>query len=410
MQYRSGIRPIGRSGRSALRQAPEPGLVRAMSVVVLIVAAGRGQRAGAGLPKQYRRLAGRPVLARTLAAFLGQPRVDRVAVVIHPDDRPLYDEATAGMDLLPPIAGGPTRQDSVRLGLEALADLGPDIVLVHDAARPFVSPELIERVIDAAPAIAALPVVDTLKRAEDGKAATGPARDGLWRAQTPQGFAYQALRDAHHAARGGPELTDDAAVAAAAGIAVALVEGDEANFKLTTPEDFRRAEALLINRHPDVRVGQGFDVHALADLPGRPLMLGGIAVPHARALAGHSDADVALHALTDAVLGALAEGDIGQAFPPSDDRWRGAASDQFLAFARDRVAARGGVIAHVDLTLICERPRIGPHREAMRTRIADILGVDLARVAVKATTTEKLGFTGRGEGIAAQALATVRLP
>jgi len=410
MQYRSGVRPIGRSGRSALRQAPEPGLVRAMSVVVLIVAAGRGQRAGAGLPKQYRRLAGRPVLARTLAAFLGQPRVDRVAVVIHPDDRPLYDEATAGLDLLPPIAGGPTRQDSVRLGLEALADLGPDIVLVHDAARPFVSPELIGRVIDAVPAIAALPVVDTLKRAEDGKATTGPARDGLWRAQTPQGFAYQALREAHRAAHGGPELTDDAAVAATAGIAVALIEGDEANFKLTTPDDFRRAEALLINRHPDVRVGQGFDVHALADLPGRPLMLGGIAVPHARALAGHSDADVALHALTDAVLGALAEGDIGQAFPPSDERWRGAASDQFLAFARDRVAARGGVIAHVDLTLICERPRIGPHREAMRTRIADILGVDLDRVAVKATTTEKLGFTGRGEGIAAQAVATVRLP
>lgn len=410
MQYRSGVRPIGRSGRSALRQAPEPGLVRAMSVVVLIVAAGRGQRAGAGLPKQYRRLAGRPVLARTLAAFLGQRRVDRVAVVIHPDDRPLYDEATAGLDLLPPIAGGPTRQDSVRLGLEALADLGPDIVLVHDAARPFVSPELIGRVIDAVPAIAALPVVDTLKRAEDGKATTGPARDGLWRAQTPQGFAYQPLREAHRAAHGGPELTDDAAVAATAGIAVALVEGDEANFKLTTPDDFRRAEALLINRHPDVRVGQGFDVHALADLPGRPLMLGGIAVPHARALAGHSDADVALHALTDAVLGALAEGDIGQAFPPSDERWRGAASDQFLAFARDRVAARGGVIAHVDLTLICERPRIGPHREAMRTRIADILGVDLDRVAVKATTTEKLGFTGRGEGIAAQAVATVRLP
>lgn len=410
MQYRSGVRPIGRSGRSALRQAPEPGLVRAMSVVVLIVAAGRGQRAGAGLPKQYRRLAGRPVLARTLAAFLAQPRVDRVAVVIHPDDRPLYDEATAGLDLLPPIAGGPTRQDSVRLGLEALADLAPDIVLVHDAARPFVSPELIERVIAAVPAIAALPVVDTLKRAEDGKATTGPARDGLWRAQTPQGFAYQALREAHRAAHGGPELTDDAAVAATAGIAVALVEGDEANFKLTTPDDFRRAEALLINRHPDVRVGQGFDVHALADLPGRPLMLGGIAVPHARALAGHSDADVALHALTDAVLGALAEGDIGQAFPPSDERWRGAASDQFLAFARDRVAARGGVIAHVDLTLICERPRIGPRREAMRTRIADILGVDLDRVAVKATTTEKLGFTGRGEGIAAQAVATVRLP
>lgn len=410
MQYRSGTRPIGQAGRSVLRQAPEPGLVRAMSVVVLIVAAGRGQRAGAGLPKQYRRLAGRPVLARTLAAFLGHPRVDRVAVVIHPDDRPLYDEATAGLDLLPPIAGGPTRQDSVRLGLEALAGLAPDIVLVHDAARPFVSPELIERVVDAVPAIAALPIVDTLKRAEGGKAAAGPARDGLWRAQTPQGFPYPALRDAHRAARGGPELTDDAAVATAAGIAVALVEGDEANFKLTTPDDFRRAEALLINRHPDVRVGQGFDVHALADLPGRPLMLGGIVVPHGRALAGHSDADVALHALTDALLGALAEGDIGQAFPPSDERWRGAASDQFLAFARDRVAARHGVIAHVDLTLICERPRIGPHREAMRARIADILGIGPDRVAVKATTTEKLGFTGRGEGIAAQAVATVRLP
>jgi 2-C-methyl-D-erythritol 4-phosphate cytidylyltransferase/2-C-methyl-D-erythritol 2,4-cyclodiphosphate synthase len=381
-----------------------------MSVVALIVAAGRGQRAGAGTPKQYRRLAGRPVLARTLAAFAGHPRIDRIAVVIHPDDRPLYDEATTGFDLLPPISGGATRQDSVRLGLEALAGLAPDIVLVHDAARPFIPAGLIERVIDAVPAIAALPVVDTLKRAENGMAATGPARDGLWRAQTPQGFTYGPLRDAHRAAQGGPELTDDAAVASAAGIAVALVEGDEGNFKLTTPEDFRRAEAVLVNRHPDIRIGQGFDVHALADLPGRPLMLGGIAVPHAQALAGHSDADVALHALTDALLGALAEGDIGQAFPPSDDRWRGAASDQFLAYARDRVAARGGVIAHADLTLICERPKIGPHRDAMRARIADILGIGLDRVAVKATTTEKLGFTGRGEGIAAQAVATVRLP
>lgn len=410
MQHGSGSRPVKWPGQSALRLGPEPGLVRAMSIVALIVAAGRGQRAGTGLPKQYRRLAGRPVLARTLDAFLAHPRIDRVAVVIHPDDRTLYDAATAGLDLLPPISGGSTRQDSVRLGLEALADLTPDIVLIHDAARPFVSPDLIDRVIDAVPGIAALPVVDTLKRAEGGMAAAGPARDGLWRAQTPQGFAYAGLRDAHRAAQGGPELTDDAAVAVAAGIAVALVEGDEANFKLTTPDDFRRAEAVLVNRHPDVRIGHGFDVHALAHLPGRPLMLGGIVVPHAQTLAGHSDADVVLHALTDALLGALAEGDIGQAFPPSDDRWRGAASDQFLRHARNRVAARGGVIAHVDLTLICERPKIGPYRDAMRARIAEILCIDLDRVAVKATTTEKLGFTGRGEGIAAQAVATVRLP
>lgn len=381
-----------------------------MSVVALIVAAGRGQRAGAGIPKQYRRLAGRPVLTRTLEAFLGHPRIDRVAVVIHPDDRPLYDEATAGLDLAPPIAGGATRQDSVRLGLEGLAGIGPGIVLVHDAARPFVSAELIDRVIDRAPAIAALPVVDTLKRAENGVATAGPARDGLWRAQTPQGFAYDALLAAHRAAMQGPELTDDAAVAGMAGIEVALIQGEEINFKLTTPADFQRAEALLVNRCPDMRVGQGYDVHVLADLPGRPLMLGGIAIPHDRALAGHSDADVALHALTDALLGALAEGDIGQAFPPSDDRWRGAASDRFLAYARDRVAARGGVIAHADLTLICERPKIGPHRDAMRARIAEILGIGLDRVAVKATTTEKLGFTGRGEGIAAQAVAMVRLP
>ncbi len=350
------------------------------------------------------------MLARTLDAFAAHPRIDRIAVVIHPDDRALYDDATAGFDLLPPVDGGATRQDSVRLGLEALAGLNPEIVLVHDGARPFVTPALIDRVIDAVPAIAALPVVDTLKRAENGVAATGPARDGLWRAQTPQGFAYATLLAAHRAAAGGPELTDDAAVASVMGIDVALVDGDDGNFKLTTPDDFRRAEALLVNRHPDIRIGQGFDVHALADLPGRPLMLGGIIVPHTQALAGHSDADVGLHALTDAVLGALAEGDIGQAFPPSDERWRGAASDRFLAHARDRVAARGGFIAHVDLTLICERPRIGPHRDAMRARIADILGIGLDRVAVKATTTERLGFTGRGEGIAAQAVATVRLP
>lgn len=387
--------------------------VTRMTVTALIVAAGRGRRAGPGLPKQYRPLAGRAVLTHTAEAFLSHQAITDVRVVINPDDIALYHAAVGDLRLGPPITGGAERQDSVRLGLEALTETAPEMVLIHDAARPFVAPAIIDRVIAAAGgtggAIAALPVVDSLTRVQDGLRIGQVARDGLWRAQTPQGFRFSEILAAHRAAAG-LALTDDAAVAERHGIAVAVVAGSEAAFKLTTDEDFGRAEKLIAQRLSDVRVGQGFDVHAFSDAPGRVLMLGGIALPGGRGLAGHSDADVVLHAATDAILGALAEGDIGQAFPPSDPQWKNAPSWRFLSFAADRVAKRGGLIAHLDLTIICEAPKIGPHRAAMQMRIAEILGVAVDRVAVKATTTEKLGFTGRGEGIAAQAVATVRLP
>lgn len=378
-------------------------------VAALIVAAGRGVRAGGGLPKQYRPVGGRPVLAWSAAAFARHPRVAEVRVAIHPDDRALYDAAGAGLNLGAPVHGGATRQDSVRLGLEALATEAPDIVLIHDAARAFVSAALIGRVVDAiapgAGAIPALPVTDTLKRGGDLIEATVP-RDGLWRAQTPQGFPFAPILAAHRQAQG-RALTDDAAVAEAAGLPVAIVAGAEENVKLTAPEDFARAAppapAVL-----EPRTGTGFDVHRFE--PGDHVWLCGVKVAHEVGLKGHSDADVGLHALTDAILGALANGDIGTHFPPSDPQWRGAPSDKFLAHAAGLVARAGGRIAHADVTLICERPKIGPHKSAMRARIADILGLDPTRVSVKATTTEGLGFTGRREGIAAQAAATLLLP
>lgn len=378
-------------------------------VAALIVAAGRGVRAGGGLPKQYRPVGGRPVLAWSAAAFARHPRVAEVRVAIHPDDRALYDAAGAGLNLGAPVHGGATRQDSVRLGLEALATEAPDIVLIHDAARAFVSAALIGRVVDAiapgAGAIPALPVTDTLKRGGDLVEATVP-RDGLWRAQTPQGFPFAPILAAHRQAQG-RALTDDAAVAEAAGLPVAIVAGAEENVKLTAPEDFARAAppapAVL-----EPRTGTGFDVHRFE--PGDHVWLCGVKVAHEVGLKGHSDADVGLHALTDAILGALANGDIGTHFPPSDPQWRGAPSDKFLAHAAGLVARAGGRIAHADVTLICERPKIGPHKSAMRARIADILGLDPTRVSVKATTTEGLGFTGRREGIAAQAAATLLLP
>jgi 2-C-methyl-D-erythritol 4-phosphate cytidylyltransferase/2-C-methyl-D-erythritol 2,4-cyclodiphosphate synthase len=382
-----------------------------MSNFALVVAAGRGRRLGGALPKQYLPLGGVPLLRHTLQALRSHPKMGGVAVVIHPDDRPLYDEAAAGLDLLPPVAGGAQRQDSVRNGLEALAAHCPTHVLIHDGARPFVDHGTIDRVLAAletAPgAIAALPVRDTVKRAETPRIAATIERAGLWRALTPQGFHFEAILAAHRDAAGG-ELTDDAAVAERAGLAVELVESSEDNFKVTTMDDLARAERLLAMRLGDVRTGQGFDVHAFG--PGDRVWLCGVAVPHEQALVGHSDADVGLHALTDAVLGAIGAGDIGQHFPPSDPKWRGAASDRFLRHAADLVAARGGMVAHADVTIICERPKIGPHRAAMAARIAEILRIDPGRVSVKATTTEKLGFTGRGEGIAAQAIATIRLP
>jgi 2-C-methyl-D-erythritol 4-phosphate cytidylyltransferase / 2-C-methyl-D-erythritol 2,4-cyclodiphosphate synthase len=381
------------------------------SCFALVVAAGRGTRFGGPLPKQYLPLGGVPLLRHPLGALRSHPGIANVVVAIHPDDRARYEAAAAGLDLMPPVAGGAARQDSVMNGLRALAGHRPERVLIHDGARPFVDADTIDRVIGALDefpaAIAALPLRDTVKRGEGGRVTGTLDRSGLWRAQTPQGFCFEAILAAHRELEG-RGLTDDAAVAEAAGLAVALVEGNEENFKVTTADDLARAERLLALRLGDVRTGQGFDVHAFG--PGDHVWLCGVRVPHGESLVGHSDADVGLHALTDALLGALGAGDIGRHFPPSDPQWRGASSDRFLRHAADLVASARGVVAHVDVTVICERPKIGPHREAMVGRIAEILAMDRGRVSVKATTTEKLGFTGRGEGIAAQAVATIRLP
>ena len=376
--------------------------------VALVVAGGRGSRFGGDLPKQYRLLAGKAVIRHALEAFAAHPEVDAILPVIHPDDGDLFAQAAAGLDLLPPAFGGATRQESVRLGLEALAGRAPDRVLIHDAARPFPGSALISRVIEALNrmpgAIPALPVADTLKRGESGRIAGTVDRAGLWRAQTPQGFRYPDILDLHRRFRGA-ELTDDAALCEQAGLAVALVQGSEENQKVTTQEDLVRAERAA--RH-EIRCGTGFDVHAI--VPGDGVTLCGVKIPGDFALKGHSDADVALHALTDAILGAIGAGDIGTHFPPSDSQWKGAPSDIFLRHAAKLVAERGGRILNVDLTIVCERPKVGPHRPAMETRIAEILGIDAERVNVKGKTTEQLGFTGRGEGIAAQAAASVELP
>ncbi len=378
--------------------------------VVLVVAAGRGRRFGGDLPKQYHDLAGRMVLRHSLATFAAHPEVDAVRVVIHPDDRQLYDLAAQGLGLLEPVPGGAQRQDSVRLGLQSLAELQPDRVLIHDGARPLVDAGVISRVIAALEthpgAIPAMPVSDTIKRGVDGVVAGTVDRAQLWRAQTPQGFRYAGILAAHERVAG-LELTDDAAVAEDAGLAVALVAGSEDNLKVTSAEDIARA-ARLFPPGGEVRMGSGYDVHRFA--AGTAVWLCGVSVPHDATLDGHSDADVALHALTDAVLGAIAAGDIGHHFPPSDARWKGAASHRFLAHAAALVRGLGGDITGVDVTIICERPKIGPHRPAMTARVAEILGIPAARVSIKATTTEGLGFTGRREGIAAQAVATVRLP
>ena len=386
-----------------------------MATVALIVAAGRGVRLGPGVAKQYRKLDGRTVLYHAAAAFAGHPAVDHVAVVIGAGDRELYDGAVDDLVLLKPVVGGANRRASVLAGLESLAAIAPDRVLIHDGARPFPSPEVIDAVLEARDrtpgAIAAVAVADSLKRGAGGRITGAVDRDGLWRAQTPQGFRFADILAAHRAAAHGAadwDLTDDAAVAEQAGLAVSLVEGAEDNFKITTAADLARARRLAEGRLGVVRVGTGFDVHRFG--PARRLMLCGVAVDHDQGLAGHSDADVALHALTDAILGALAAGDIGEHFPASDPAWRDAASDRFVAHAGELVARAGGMVAAVDLTVIAEAPKIAPHRVAMRMRIAEILAIPVERVSVKATTTERLGFTGRGEGIAAQAVVTLRLP
>ncbi|MDX2317863.1 MAG: bifunctional 2-C-methyl-D-erythritol 4-phosphate cytidylyltransferase/2-C-methyl-D-erythritol 2,4-cyclodiphosphate synthase [Hyphomicrobiaceae bacterium] len=394
-----------------------------MRIAALIVAAGRGARAAtdARQPKQYCPIGGEAMLTRTISAFAAHPRVDDILVVVHPDDTSLYEAASASFAsrLQTPVIGGTRRQDSVRAGLEALVAHGPGLVLIHDAARPFIDADLIARVIagldDEAGALPCLPVTDTLKRGEGGRITGTVARDALWRAQTPQGFKFDAILGAHRAASEEParEFTDDAAVAEWFGIDVALVEGSEHNRKLTTAEDLAIADQMLRTEGGPsspmtIRVGMGYDVHALG--PGDAVILCGVSIPHTKKLVGHSDADVGLHALTDALLGAIADGDIGVHFPPSDDRWRGASSDIFLKAAGDKIKERGGEIVHVDVTLLCETPHIGPHRDAMRAFMAEALGLEMGQVSIKATTNEGLGFVGRSEGIAAMATATVMLP
>lgn len=388
--------------------------------IAIIVAAGRGARAGAGGPKQYRMLAGQSVLSRTLAPFLNHPRIDVVRVIIHCDDEEIYHNAISPFanhpKLLAPVEGGAERQDSVRLGLESLVRDGPERVLIHDAARPFIDSAVISRVIDELEisdgAIAALPVFDTIKRADGGGlpriAGTVP-RERLWRAQTPQGFRYDAILAAHRNAAG-TALTDDAAVAEAAGLTVSLVQGAPDNMKITQAEDFGMAEILLGRKTImyEYRTGHGYDVHQFE--PGAETILCGVSIPHTAKLKGHSDADAGMHALTDAILGAIGEGDIGDHFPPSDPKWKGAASSVFLEKACSLVREREGEVTHCDITLICEAPKIGPHRQAMRDSLGAIMGLNPDRISVKATTSEELGFTGRREGLAALATATVRLP
>jgi len=378
--------------------------------IALVVAAGRGTRLGGDRPKQYRMLAGKPMLRHSLETLSRHAGIGRVRVVFNPADAADYAEAAAGLDLLPPVAGGAARQDSVRLGLESLSELAPSRVLVHDGARPLLDAGTVDRVLaalDQAPAaVPALPLNDTVKRGAGNRVIETVDRANLWRIQTPQGFRFMEILAAHRASAG-LDLSDDAAVAERAKLAVTLVEGSADNIKVTNADDLARAERLLASRQGDIRTGQGFDVHAFG--PGDHLWLCGVKLPHGQGLVGHSDADVGLHALTDAILGALGAGDIGVHFPPSDPQWRGASSDRFLRHAADLVREKGGAIAHVDVTVICERPRIGPHRDAMVARISQILALDPSRVSVKATTTEGLGFTGRGEGIAAQAVATLRL-
>ena len=392
-----------------------------VTTAAVVVAAGRGTRArGVGeLPKQYVALAGSPVLAHSIRPLIGHPKVGPVIVVYNPEDAELYAAATAPYAdrLQKPVAGGASRQASVLAGLEALAPARPDRVLIHDAARPFLTSELISNLVaaldDAPGAIAAEPVSDTLKQAAaDGTILRTVDRQGLWRAQTPQAFHFAAVLDAHRraAAAGRSDFTDDAGLAEWAGMPVKLVASTTQNMKLTTPGDIVLAEKLLAGTTPllEPRNGIGFDVHRFA--PGAYVWLCGIKIAHTQRLEGHSDADVGLHALTDALLGAIGDGDIGQHFPPSDERWRGAASRIFLTDAAARVRKLGGRISNVDITLLCEEPKIGPHRDAMRTAVGEVLGIDSARVGIKATTMERLGAIGRGEGIAAMASATVLLP
>ncbi|MCP5084645.1 MAG: bifunctional 2-C-methyl-D-erythritol 4-phosphate cytidylyltransferase/2-C-methyl-D-erythritol 2,4-cyclodiphosphate synthase [Alphaproteobacteria bacterium] len=389
-----------------------------MKTAAIIVAGGSGLRAGGELPKQYQLVGDRPVIAHTLIAFCAHPEIELVQPVIGSGHEELFAQACGNIACLAPATGGATRQASVMAGLEALRTHGPDCVLIHDAARPFVSTAIISDTIaalqSAGGAIPVLPVVDTIKRAEDGRVLETVDRSQLRAAQTPQAFRFTEIFRAHTEAEGESvhEFTDDASIGEWAGLNIAMVDGAAENRKLTTQSDIAEANSrhMSENSNPlnDIRTGQGYDVHAFED--GNAVILCGVEIAHNKKLKGHSDADVGMHALTDAILGALAEGDIGKHFPPSDPKWKGAASQIFLEAAAEMVTARGGKIAHGDVTLICEEPKIGAHVDAMRDALAKIIGIERGRISVKATTSERLGFTGRGEGIAALASATVRLP
>lgn len=381
-----------------------------MKTAALIVAAGRGTRAGLSGPKQYAWLKDQMVLTRTISAFSSEGRISAIQVVIHPDDHDLYAEATEGLQdprLLPPVTGGATRSTSVNAGLQALRAISPSHVLIHDAARPFLSRKILEDLFaafaqDAEGVCPALPVVDALWRGGETLDTAHP-REGLLRAQTPQGFVFQDILKAHQTAK--EAAADDVEIARQLGLTVVTVPGSEDNFKITTPADFDRAKKRIAAM--DVRTGCGYDVHAFE--PGTHVTLCGIDIPHNSKLKGHSDADVAMHTITDALFGAIAEGDIGRWFPPSDPQWKGAASDIFLRKAVERIAARDGRISNIDCTIVCEFPKITPHADAMASQIAALCGIDRDRVSIKATTSERLGFTGREEGIAALATATVIL-
>lgn len=388
--------------------------------IVILVAAGRGTRAGAGIPKQYRTIGGIPLIRRTIKRFIEALPAARILPVIHPADRSLFEFASGpieGDGILPPAFGGQTRQQSVHAGLEAIHQLPkqPKLVLIHDCARPFTSIAVIHAAVrhgaHYGAAIPGIPVTDTIKQTDcDGWVTGSPPRHQLRAVQTPQSFHFDVILAAHRKAAQASiiDLTDDAAVAEWAGHRVHIFAGDPQNVKITTAGDFDKADQAFHARLPDIRMAQGFDVHAFGT--GDHVWLGGVRIPHPQGLVGHSDADVLMHAMTDALYGALAEGDIGSHFPPSDPQWRGAASEVFLRHAASRVRARGGIIGNLDGTVICERPKVDPHRNAIRVRLAEILAIDVDRISVKATTTERLGFTGRDEGIAALATATIRLP
>ena len=390
-----------------------------MSVVAVIVAGGSGLRAGGGLPKQYQLVGGKPIIRWTLEAFLNHPLISRVQTVIGIGHEAMFAEATHGLTaLLAPVSGGGSRQDSCRAGIEACAAFAPSKILIHDAARPFLSPELISNVItelDHAPAvIPGLPVADTMKYAPSGMIERTVDRASLWFVQTPQGFRYEQILSAHRRALadGKVSFTDDAAVAEYAGMKVQIVAGEQKNRKLTTTHDIVEADrehsSNSFENLPDVRMGQGIDFHVFEK--GSHVNLCGVQIPHTYKLKGHSDADVALHAVTDAILGAIGEADIGQHFPPSDKQWKGAASSIFVAKAMELLRARGGLLAHVDITILAEAPRIGPHLAEMKASLQNLLGIAGDRIAIKATTTERMGAIGRKEGMSASAIATVRLP